>query len=267
MWQAACRKWRGVLSQLQHVSVAAIQGALGGRAVAAFVLGPHRVDDEPGGQMKSFGQFGFTCPATWEQWGTQTSQKRISCVKTLAGEGQWAESNWFSNAEKLTSCTMGWLTQSKVVCTERQCWARDGLLRFKSRVHHVPAGPRWAGAWPLHASIFYSMGPLHRITRVPVCKVRTCISCNCCYCWSLERLKNRGFSALLKAMMGSGTKKRKLSSICDSQSSNNASPSQHRKVMASSPPAAGRFTLCRCRARQFVNSRTPGTTEKRRFKV
>ena len=37
-----------VLCQLEYISVAAVQGTLSGRAIAALVFRSHRMNDEPG---------------------------------------------------------------------------------------------------------------------------------------------------------------------------------------------------------------------------
>lgn len=56
-----------LLGELQDVAVAAVEGALGCRAVPALVLGAHCVNDETRGQVKALRQLGLACPAAWEK--------------------------------------------------------------------------------------------------------------------------------------------------------------------------------------------------------
>lgn len=64
-WHPLCELC--LLGELQDVAVAAVQGALGRRAVPALVLGAHRVNDETRSQVKSFCQLGLACPAAWHR--------------------------------------------------------------------------------------------------------------------------------------------------------------------------------------------------------
>lgn len=70
-----------LLGELQDVAVAAVQGALGRRAVPALVLGAHGVNDETRRQVKPLRQLGLACPAACHQ---QNSRVSVHAMVTKA---------------------------------------------------------------------------------------------------------------------------------------------------------------------------------------
>lgn len=61
-----------LLCKLQDIPVAAVQRTLSCCTITTFVFGSNCVNDEACSQIKSFGEFSFSCPASWEKTNKQT---------------------------------------------------------------------------------------------------------------------------------------------------------------------------------------------------
>lgn len=73
-----------LLRKLQDIPVTAVQRALGCCPITTLVFGSNCVNDEACSQIKSFGEFGLSCPASWEkQTNKDLHQRHEKKVKSI----------------------------------------------------------------------------------------------------------------------------------------------------------------------------------------